>query len=358
MRLPVSALLRPDLPPPSTFSVSAAPCHAKLDQNESPWPLPQTLVARIEAELRRSPWHRYPQPAQYLDVKSSCAAALGCAPEQLALTVGGDQAIASAFAVAGGPGRSARIFEPTYPMFAHYARVTHTECEAVVLGPTFDVAGHGAGGPVDLLCLVSPNNPTGGVVPRRLLRAALRMDALILVDEAYRDFCEAGADGASASTQDLLAAHDNLLIARSLSKAGLAGVRLGYLLGAPEVIAAVERLLFAPYHLNALQLAAAACLDELMQHVAACARVVKSERARVMEDMQALGVRAYPSEGNFILFDSAAAKEQHARLVARGVRVRNVSGLPGLGAHLRVTIGTPEENSLFLAALEATMASA
>ena len=105
MRVPLSALLRPDLPPPSSFVVSAAPHRAKLDQNESPWPLPAPLVARIDAALHVFAWHRYPQPHEYLDVKASFARAIGHPPETVALTVGGDQAIAGAFMAAGGPGR-------------------------------------------------------------------------------------------------------------------------------------------------------------------------------------------------------------------------------------------------------------
>jgi len=339
-------LLREDVPARPSFTVSERPHRAKLDQNESPVDVPAEVKETILAALREERWHRYPQPRRYAEVKERFAAAIGEAPERVVLTVGGDQAILLAFWAAGGPGRRARVFEPTYPMFAHYATVTQTGLDRVVLGADFDVRGHGLGERAHLLCLVSPNNPTGGGPDRALVEEALASHGLVLVDEAYADY-------AGRSVRDLVPHHPNLLALRSCSKSLLAGVRLGYAVGHPELIGALERLLFAPYHLNALQLLVAEHYGLVLPHLARRVAEVASERERIAGGLAALGVRVWPSQANFILFAPPEAAGCYARLLEQGVRVRDVSGLPGLGAHLRVTVGTPEENGLFLEAMGA-----
>lgn len=336
--------LRPDLPPPSGFTVAEQVALAKLDQNECAVAPPPELRSRIAQVLREDDWNRYPQPTHYLRVKERFATAIGERPERVLLTVGGDQVILLAFQAAAGAGRRARIFEPTYPMFAHAARLTQTQVDRVVLGPDYRVTPEALGGPVDLLCLVSPNNPTGDGPDRDLVREALARPALVLLDEAYADY-------ASESAADLVPEHANLLVARSLSKAFLAGVRLGYGIGHPRLVAILERMLTAPYHLNAFQLAVAERVDLVRPLVEDWVRVVVREREGLRAGLASLGLRSWPSRANFVLFEVDDAARVYAGLVERGVRVRNVSSLPGLGQHLRVTVGTPEENALFLEAL-------
>lgn len=341
--------LRPGLEGGDSFGVDEVPARAKLDQNECPLDVPGELKERLLAALREAPWNRYPQPAEYQRVKRRFAEALGEPPGRVVLTVGCDQVILLAFWAAGGQGRTARVFEPAYPMYAHYARVTGTDLDRVVLGADFDVAARGLGGPVDLLALVRPNNPTGGGPERALVLEALARDGLVLVDEAYQDF--AGGD----TVADLGADHPNLLVGRSLSKALVAGVRLGYALGHPEVVALCERLLFAPYHLNALQLVVAEHFAELMPALEAMAARVCRERERVSGALRGLGLRVWPSRGNFVLFAVDDAARTYRALLGRGVRIRDVSGVLGLSSHLRTTIGSAGENDLFLEALAASL---
>jgi histidinol-phosphate aminotransferase len=343
---PADELLRPDVPLKPSFSVSEVPHRAKLDQNESPFEPPAEVKRAIVQGLEGRAWNRYPQPRRYAEVKERFAAALGLAPQQVVLTAGCDQVILLAFWAAGGPGRRARIFEPTYPMFGYYGRITGTTVDRVVLDADFDLAAEGLGSPVDLLCLVSPNNPTGDGPDRALILEALqrRPRGLVLVDEAYADY-------ARSSVVDLLDAHPNLLVGRSLSKAMLAGVRLGYAVGHPELITALENLLFVPYHLSALQLEVAWQLDQVLPHLERRVDQILAERERVDVGIRALGCRTYPSRANFVLFEVGDAAATYAALLERGVRLRDVSGMPGLGQHLRVTIGTDEENAIFLDAL-------
>jgi histidinol-phosphate aminotransferase len=337
-------LLRVGPPEPSTFTIAEIPHRAKLDQNESPVDVPVSVKQALAEAVAEAGWHRYPQPKRYREIKARFGEAIGQPAERIVLTVGCDQMILAAFWAAGGAGRRARIFEPTYPMFAAYARITETAVDRVVLGPDFDVAAQGLGDPVDLLCLVSPNNPTGNGPGRALVQQALARDCLVFVDEASADY-------AGETVLDLVDAHPNLLVGRSLSKATLAGVRLGFGVGHPDLIRVLEQLLFAPYHLNALQLVVADRYAEIQPHLAAMVRDVVAERERVTTALEALGLRVWPSRANFVLFAVEDAARVNGRLLEHGIRLRDVSGMHGMGEHLRVTIGTAADNDLFLEAI-------
>jgi histidinol-phosphate aminotransferase len=340
-----STILRPEIATPRAFTVSDLPCRAKLDQNESPFDLPDEIKREISRELASLRWSRYPQPVDYAAIKAEFARAIGQPAQRVVITAGCDQLILLAYWAAGGPGRRARYFEPTYPMFGHYAVITGTPHDAVVLGPDFDVEAHGLGEPVDVLLLVSPNNPTGNGPGPSLIESALADHGLVFVDEAYADFDPGG------SVVHLVDDNPNLLIGRSLSKALLAGIRLGYGIGHPELIRALERLLFAPYHLSALQLLVARRFGSILPILGERVDAIIAEREQVRTGIADLGLTAWPSRGNFVMFQVADATATFDGLVQRGVRVRNVSGLPGLGQQLRVTVGTSDQNRLFLEAL-------
>jgi len=346
--------LRPDLPPASSFTVAELPHYAKLDQNEAPVDLPAELKRELVAELAQRPWNRYPQPAQYVEAKRKLAAVIGVDPDSLCLTVGCDQAILAAFHVAGGPGRRARWFEPTYPYIPLAARLTHTSGEGVALGVDVDTAIDAAAivaePAPDLVVLVAPNNPTGGSPCAEAVDAAIDDEGrLVFIDEAYADF--------SGETRiPDVEHHPNLVIGRSLSKALLADIRLGFVVAHPEIIGALEQLFTAPYHLNALQLVVAGRYADIAPHVAASVAAVVTERQRVTDALAAVhDIEPVPSRANFVLFRVAGDRQRsHAvyeTLAKSGVRIRDVGGLPGLASYLRVTIGTKRDNAAFLAAL-------
>ena len=337
-------LLCPEILQQASFSVSEVPHRAKLDQNESPFDVPPEVKERILSWLANTAWNRYPQPNHYAEVKERFAGCLGLEPARIVLTAGCDQVILLAYWVAGGLGRRARVFEPTYPMYHHYARITRTTLDRVVLGPDFEVRGRQLGDPVELMLLVSPNNPTGSGISSALIERCLDRHGLVLVDEAYADF-------AGRTVLPLAEEHPNLVVGRSLSKAQLAGIRLGYAVGHPEVIKVMERVLFTPYHLSALQLAVAYHYDLIQPTLARRVAAVVSERTRVLEALRDLGLVTWESQANFVLFAVTDAGAVNRRLLDQGVRLRDVSSMPGLGNHLRVTVGTAEENDLFFSAL-------
>jgi len=344
------ACLRSDLPAGYPFQVSQLAHRAKLDQNESPVDLPDELKRELAAELAARAWNRYVQPVDYSRARAALAAAFEVAPEALALTVGADQAIEAAFLVAGGPGRRARWFEPTYPYIATAARRTHTQASPVVLGRDIDRlldAERVAAEPADLVALVSPNNPTGGVVSDAVLDAALAEPRrLVLVDEAYFEI-----SGWTAAAR--LDRAPNLFLARSLSKSMLAGVHVGCAIAHPDAIAAIERLYTAPYHLDAWQLLCAERYADIRPHVAAAAAMVRGERERVGAALAHRGLSPLDGRANFLAFEvGPRAGEVWRQLAGAGVRVRDLGGLPGLAGFLRVTIGTAGENDLFLTELD------
>ena len=337
-------ILNPGAPTEPCFTVSEVPHEAKLDQNECPLDLPEETKQIIMESLARRPWNRYPQPAEYLEVKKRFAAAVGLEPESLVLTVGCDQMILLPYLAAGGAGRTARIFEPAYPVFASYAHTTKTALDQVVLGPDFQMGADTLGDAVDVLMLVTPNNPTGNGPDRALILQALERDCLVFVDEAYADY-------AGESVVDLVQTHPNLLIGRSLSKSLLAGVRLGFGVGHPDLINVLERLLFAPYHLNHLQLIVAEHYHLIKPHLESMVQGVTEERIRIQKSLRRLGLRTWRSKANFILFEVENAAATYRGLLEHGVRIRDVSSMPGMGEQLRVTIGNKKENNLFLSAL-------
>jgi histidinol-phosphate aminotransferase len=342
--------LRSDLPGAYPFRVTQKPHKAKLDQNESPVDIPAELKRDIVEELVARPWNRYVQPAEYAEAKRCLGEALGFDPDSIAITVGGDQAIEAAFSIAGGPRRSARWFEPTYPYISHAAGRTFTREQPIPLGLGVDeltVDQVLADPAPNLIAFVVPNNPTGGVVDAAVIDAALDDDKrLVLVDEAYYDF-------SGITFADRLASRPNLMIARSLSKASLAAGHVGYVLAHPDVVAHVERMYTAPYHVNAMQVALARRFGDIAPHIRSAAAAVIAERTRVTEALRALsGITARDSHANFVLFHvGERAAEVHSLLADAGVRIRTLDHVPGLAGYLRVTIGTSLENDLFLAEL-------
>jgi histidinol-phosphate aminotransferase len=199
-----------------------------------------------------------------------------------------------------------------------------------------------------VIFLAYPNNPSGNLFDREAVEAVIRAaPGLVVLDEAYHAFCQESFMGD-------LTRFDNLLVLRTLSKQGLAGLRLGMLAGAPEWLAEFDKVRL-PYNVNVLtQASAAFALGERA--------VLDAQAARIREDREALyaelaaiaGVRVWPSRANFLLFrvHTRPAAEVYERLRAAGVLVKNLDSAGGaLAGCLRVTVGTPEENRAFLEAL-------
>jgi len=206
-----------------------------------------------------------------------------------------------------------------------------------------------------VVIICSPNNPTGTALsPDDVARLCRESDALVVVDEAYHEF-------AGQSVVPLLHDHGNLIVLRTFSKAmAMAGLRVGYLLASPELVAEVNKARL-PYNLNFLsQAAALAVLSDPGTVEANVARLVRA-RESLFRDLAAIpGVRPFRSQANFILFalEGRAPADVFRSVYEQGVLVRDVSATPRLSDCLRVSVGTEEENAAFLAALRRAMAPA
>ncbi|HUW53355.1 MAG TPA: histidinol-phosphate transaminase [Rhodanobacter sp.] len=301
--------------------------------------------------------NRYPDP-QPAALIEALAGLYGVRREQLLAGRGSDEAIdllVRAFCRAGED--AILIQPPTFGMYAVCARIQNATVIEVPLADDFtldvDAVLAAITPAVKLLFVCTPNNPSGQSVPRACIERLLQgLDgrALLVVDEAYVEFADAG------SVADLIDRHDNLAVLRTLSKAwALAGARIGCLLANADVIALLRRIM-APYPLPLPCVAAAlAALSPVGQ---AAARehlaVVGAQRGSMREAMRRLpGVRAVlPSEANFLAVRFADAEVAYQRLLAAGIVVRDVRRYPNLGDALRITIGTPAENKRVLDVLE------
>ncbi len=336
------SLLREDVSFTPPFSVSELPHKAKLDQNEAPFDLPEDIKSTLLERLREYQWNRYPQPSIYTKAKEAFAKSIGYSSERLILTMGGDQLIQGTYLVAGGHERRALIFEPTYPMFSHAAKFNQTNITSIQLAADeFATIDHINKSEHHIIFIVAPNNPTGTSPEEGVIETALSKDSLVFVDESYFDFSK-------RTWAHLLKDHHNLFIARSASKSSLAGIRLGYGIGHPDIINAMETTFTAPYHLSILQLAIAMHFDIIQPHLKNIASMIVLERERVASQFKEMEIFFIPSQGNFILFKVKSPSFIFQQLSESGVRIRSLHTIPGLSEYLRVTIGKKEENDLFL----------
>ncbi|HEV3135336.1 MAG TPA: histidinol-phosphate transaminase [Acidimicrobiia bacterium] len=323
----------------------------RLNTNESPYAPPQDFVDAWLDALRQTPLNRYPD-RDARELRAALAGQLGQPVDRLFCANGSNEVLQTLLLTFGGAGRKTAVFEPTYALHSHIARVTGT---AVVVGErtadfTVDTAAARAllaeHRPA-LVFLCSPNNPTGTVEPADTVEALLdATDGLVVVDEAYGEFAE-------RSAIRLVGDERPLVVARTYSKVwSMAALRLGFCVAPPWVIEELEKVVL-PYHLAApTQLAGVLALrygGEMDERVALLVR----ERERLQAELEAVeGVTVFPSGANFVLL--RVRGDGHAlwqRLVDRGVLVRDFSAWPRLTGCLRVTVGTPEENDAFLAAL-------
>ncbi len=342
-------LARPEilaLAPYRSARREAALAPVLLNANESPQPRPGLYGL-----------HRYPEPRPRALI-TALAAHYGVRPECVLAARGSDEGIDLLLRAFCNAGRDAVLICP--PTFGYYAVSAAVQGATVVEVPlqrpgfSLDLAGIARTleeRSVKLIFLCSPNNPTGTVLSAADIEAVLGLAAgrgLVVLDEAYVEFSD------QASFARRLDRFPQLVVLRTLSKAhGLAGARVGALLADPRVVSLLERIL-APYPLPAPSVAAAltALADRgwLEQNVRYLRRA-RDELGAALAARRGV-LRVLPSQANFIAFAVADPAMVYSRLAAEGVLVRNVSGQPGMDGFLRVSVGRPEENAAFLAALD------
>ena len=359
----VEQVIRADVRTMHAYAVPDATGFVKLDAMENPFGLPDALRSDLARRLAELAVNRYPPPRadalratlrRVMKVPPTCDVLLGN---------GSDELISLLCIAVARDGASVLSLAPGFAMFAlstAFARLAHVQ---VALRPDFTldrdatVAALRAHRPA-LAFIAYPNNPTGNRFERAdveaVIVAARATDTLVVVDEAYRAF-------ASDSFMPDLPRHDNLLVLRTVSKSGLAGVRLGYLCGPSAWLDELDKVR-PPYNINVLTQCAATFALEHVDVLDAQAAVLRVERERLMDALRAIdGIEPFASQANFILFrvrgdDPAVASAVFEALKRRRVLIKDLSRSHPLCANaLRVTVSTPDENAVFVDALVASL---
>lgn len=351
----LSRLIRRDVQSMHAYAVQDATGLIKLDAMENPHRLPPALQAELGQRLGAVALNRYPGP-RIDDLRAALAKQAGL-PAGCALMLGnGSDELISLLAMACDvPGASILSPLPGFVMYAMSAQLQGLKFVGVDLTPDFEldeaamldaIAQHQP----SILYLAYPNNPTANLwddaVIERIVQAA---PGLVVIDEAYQPF-------SSRSYIDRLGQHPHVLLMRTLSKFGLAGVRLGYMMGPAALIAEIDKVR-PPYNISVLNAEAALFALEHAAVYEAQAADLRAQRNTLVQALAALpGVQVWPSDANMVLVRVPDAQAAFEGMKRRGVLVKNVSKMhPLLARCLRLTVGTADENAQMLAALQASL---
>jgi len=352
-----AALVRAEVRALAAYHVPSAEGLVKLDAMENPYRLPEALASELGERLSRVALNRYPSPeAPALKARLRAAFAIPAALE-LVLGNGSDEILQIIALALARPGATALSLEPSFAMYRISAIAAGLGYAGVALRPDFSLDADAVRAafrrvkPV-LTWISYPNNPTGNLFPREaLLSLVEEAPGLVVVDEAYHAFA------GGASLLDEVGRRPNLILVRTLSKLGLAGLRLGFAVAPRDWARELEKLRL-PYNVNALSAAAA---DFALAH----REVLDRQTADILRDRAGLeaaldrmrAVRRFPSAANFVLARLPDAPAAFEGLKARGILVRNLHGADPLLANcLRFTVGTPDENARLVAALTEILA--
>lgn len=323
----------------------------RLNTNESPLAPPGAFLDAVAAAVAEVDWNRYPDRAASA-LTARIAELHGVEAGQVFVANGSNEVLQTLTLTYGGPGRTVAVFEPTYALHSHIARITGASVAEGERGPDFaldleEVGRVLADAAPDITYVCSPNNPTGVVEPPEVVDEVLALaPGLVVVDEAYAQF-------APWSALERVDEEVPLVVTRTFSKTwSMAAARLGYLIGPTWVVDELQKVVL-PYHLDALkQVAGTVALDFVGAMEERVSHLVE-ERGRLEAALRDLPCEVWPSSANFILFRPTGREggEVWQRLLDHSVLVRDCSSWPRLDGCLRVTVGTPEEDERFLTAL-------
>jgi histidinol-phosphate aminotransferase len=359
----IENVIRPDVRELAAYHVPDSAGFVKLDAMENPYTLPEALRTALGRRLADVAMNRYPVPS-YSVLKAKICDKLGVpAGFDVVLGNGSDELISMMSIACARPGAKVLAPLPGFVMYAMSAQFSGLEFVGVPLKPDFTldkgamlaaIAQHRPA----ITYLAYPNNPTGTLFDADAIVEIIRAvgdSGVIVVDEAYQPF-------AQASFMPRLAEFANLIVMRTVSKLGLAGIRLGYMSGNGALLAEFEKVR-PPYNINVLTQAAAEFVLEHVDVLDAQAAALRVERTKLAAALAGLpGVEVFPSAANFLLIriktENTNANKVFSALLDHKVLIKNVGKMHTLLENcLRVTVSTPEENKIFLDALKASLAS-
>jgi histidinol-phosphate aminotransferase len=347
----ITGLIRPQIRKLAAYHIDETPCCIKLDAMENPFSLPALVQREIAKAVNSASINRYPDPS-VKELKKAIAGLWGMKPANMILGNGSDELIQAILLAFGGP---TLIPVPTFAMYDITSRALSQAVVTVPLDKNFDLdAGlllrKAKESKAKVIFLACPNNPTGNRFSDTAVRKILdKADAAVVLDEAYFSF-------SGKSYLRLLSKYPNMIVLRTLSKIGFAGLRIGVLAASPPVIAELNKIRL-PYNINTLSQVAAVAALKHRNIIERQISLLISERENLYNALaQMRSVTAYPSETNFILFRIAAnATRVYLKLKQAGILIKNLNKPGPLKNCLRVTVGTPEENQEFLRTFKAIL---
>ena len=349
----MNRLIRDEILTLAEYRLDHHPCRIKLNQNENPYELPAGIKEEIVRKLVGERWSRYPSFVPRMQIERVAEFA-GWTPGGTLIGNGSNDLLQLLFTSVLERGASVVISQPCFTLYKILGRSMAADVHEVRMLRPFAFAvdslietANRTGAKMIVLC--SPNNPTGTSLPRESLRRIIKnTTALVVLDEAYVQF-------AGETQVALLKEFERLVILQTFSKAfGAAGLRFGYLLASPGIAGELQKVKL-PYSVNIFTLTAVDVLLERWPEIKKWIASIVAERDRMRHALGEIpSIRAHDSCANFLLIESMVKPpaEVFSGLLKRGILIRDVSSYPMLERGLRVSIGTPEENREFIAALK------
>lgn len=345
----ISGLVRPQVRELRAYHVEEPRVRIKLHANESPFNIAEDIREAISKEIKELEYNRYPDP-EASELREHFACELGVAKEQILLGNGSDELIQMIISAFGGRGGSVVFPSPTFSMYANIAMAMGEEVSPATLNADFEldtprVLDKIKRGP-SITFISYPNNPTGNCFSESdIIEIIEYSEGIVIVDEAYYDYSK-------KTFIDKINGYPNLIILRTLSKIGLASLRLGILIAAGSVTDIVNRVRL-PYNTGSMERIAALYALRQKAEIGKGVDLIIGERERVFGFLGSMpGIEAFRSDSNFILFRVKDADRTFRQLIENGILVRNLNSEGLLKNCLRVTMGRPEENDEFMKVLK------
>ena len=341
-------MLREQLRELKDFTVYPGCPRAKMDQNESPFPLPGYLLELLKERISSLPFHRYLRPERLMALKRELSDYTGTAPDMIAVGAGADamiQTVITLFAIGQG---AVFHFHPTYPLYGLFAQVLGVPVKTLPLWEKdfdFDLAqAHKTLEGCSAAFIANPNNPTGNLFKHEKIEQLIlgHPECQFVLDEAYFEYSE-------ETWAKAVGRYENLCVIRTFSKLfSIPSLRIGYLIGRPEVVSVIEKAQFVPYNVSGFSLETALLLLENRSTFQEVRARVIGERDTMESFLNGFQPVTYtPSSANFIFMRFPAGENPAEALFRKGIYVRDYSRVPGYDDFIRITLGDPEENNLF-----------
>lgn len=345
-----SPLFRAEVEAARAYGIVKSEPGIKLDQNESPWDLPLELKVAITEKLIKTDFNRYPLE-DVIEFRKQLARSNNVFPDQIVMS-NGSNVIIQALCLLIKPKAKVLVMEPTFPLYRMQADLFGHKVISIPLSEDFRLQPELVLATIkkenpNLIFIANPNAPTGNLFSKeRLYKIVKAANCLTVIDEAYYPY-------SGETLIDWLNEFPHLVILRTLSKAwGLAGVRVGYAMGDADLIYQLSKVLL-PFCLSRVAIAIASEVLNHPEHIEKNVKQILKERQHVFESLQKIeAITPFPSDSNYITFRSPNSVWLQRELKKRGIIVRDVADDKRLQNCLRVTIGTAEENTAFLKAVQ------